>query len=79
MPPESAAVAVRFPMACPACSTVTAKPYMATADGATAVAMRCRKCSHEWRYDVHADTSRLTMMRSGVRLPIKRVPDDLQS
>ena len=66
-------------MACPACSTVTAQPYMASAEGATAVAMRCRKCGHEWRYDVDADTSQLTTMRSGVRLPMKRTPDEQYS
>jgi len=75
MPPV--AFAVRFPMACPTCSTVTAKPHMASpADGVTAVAMRCRKCAHEWQYHVDADTPKLSTMRSGVRLPIKRTPDE---
>lgn len=72
MPPVAGAV--RVPMACPTCSTVTAQPYMASAEGATAVAMRCRKCGHEWRYDVDAHTTELRTLRSGVRLPITRTP-----
>ena len=73
MPPV--AVAVRFPMACPTCSTVTAKPHMASPSAVSAVAMmRCSKCGHEWQYDVDADTSKLSTMRSGVRLPIARMP-----
>ena len=68
---------VRFPMACPACSTVTAMPYMATTgpEGATAVVMQCRQCGHEWRYDLKADAE-LRTMRSGVRLPRRRTPDE---
>jgi len=64
---------LRFPMACPMCSAVTAMPYMATtvADGGTSVGMRCRQCGHEWKYEMTANVD-LSKMRSGVRLPTKK-------
>jgi len=71
-------VTVRFPMACPTCSAVTAMPHLATTppEGAAAVAMHCRQCGHEWRVDLPASAD-LTTMRSGVRLPTKaRKADD---
>jgi len=70
---------VRFPMACPACSTVTAKPYAATAaseQSPTTIIMRCRHCGHEWQYDQPVSTD-IAKLRSGVRLPIpNRKPDE---
>jgi RNase P subunit RPR2 len=70
-----AADPVRFPLACPACSAVTAMPHAATTtpDGGTSVGMRCRHCGHEWRYEMEA-TVDLARLRSGVRLPIAKKP-----
>jgi hypothetical protein len=68
---------VRFPMACPTCSAVTAMPYAATTapEGVTSVGMRCRKCGHEWRV-LQPASSDVTQMRSGVRLPLRRATPD---
>jgi RNase P subunit RPR2 len=44
-----------FPMACPNCSKVSGMPFIASTtmeSGAIRVGMRCRECSHEWRYDM---------------------------
>jgi len=44
-----------FPMACPACKKVAGMPFMAGTQlesGAIKVALRCRECGHEWRYDM---------------------------
>ena len=44
-----------FPMACPTCEAVAGMPFMAgtdAKDGGVRVAMRCRECSHEWRFEL---------------------------
>jgi hypothetical protein len=44
-----------FPMACPVCSQVAGMPFMAGTQlegGGIKVAMRCRECGHEWRFDM---------------------------
>jgi hypothetical protein len=67
--------AIRFPMACPECSAVSAMPYMAIAqaDGVTSVGMRCKQCNHDWRFELPR-TAETSKMRSGVRLPLVRTP-----
>jgi RNase P subunit RPR2 len=69
--------AVRFPIACPACSAVCATPYMtlAQADGLTVVVVRCKHCQQESRFEVPADTDP-AHMRSGVRLPLPKPPKE---
>jgi hypothetical protein len=44
-----------FPLPCPACAQVAGIPFMAAThleSGGIKVAMRCRECQHEWRYDM---------------------------
>jgi hypothetical protein len=44
-----------FPMPCPICKATAGMPFMAGTQlesGAIKVAMRCRDCGHEWRYDM---------------------------
>ena len=70
------AQSIRFPMACPACSAVSAMPTATTPDeGATHVGMHCRHCGHDWLFEIDTDAE-VTDMRSGVRLPIARPPRD---
>jgi len=44
-----------FPMVCPVCKQLAGLPFMAgthpDSDGIK-VALRCRECNHEWRYDM---------------------------
>lgn len=50
-----------FPMPCPACKAVSGLPFMAGTElesGAIKVALRCRECGHEWRYDMPVTTER---------------------
>ena len=48
------AAVVKFPMVCPSCDAVSAMPYSAAtmANGGTNVALRCRACAHEWRFEI---------------------------
>jgi DNA-directed RNA polymerase subunit M/transcription elongation factor TFIIS len=44
-----------FPMPCPDCHQNQAMPFMAGTQlqsGAIKVAMRCRNCGHEWRFEM---------------------------
>jgi RNase P subunit RPR2 len=44
-----------FPLLCPHCSKVSGMPFIASTTlegGKISVGMRCRDCSHEWRYDM---------------------------
>ena len=44
-----------FPMSCPSCKEVAGMPFMAGTQlhsGAISVALRCRGCHHEWRYEM---------------------------
>lgn len=44
-----------FPMRCPACDQVEGMPFMAATvieGDVIRVGMRCRKCDHEWRFDM---------------------------
>ena len=48
-----------FPMPCPACQQVAGMPFMAGThleSGGIKVAMRCRECGHEWRFDMPVTT-----------------------
>ena len=50
-----------FPMPCPGCKGVEGMPFMAGTQlhsGAISVALRCRACSHEWRYEMPVTTER---------------------
>ena len=61
-----------FPMACPACKGVAGMPFMAGTQlhsGAIAVAMRCRECNHEWRYDMPVTTEQ--KLDSGIHPVLK--------
>ncbi len=44
-----------FPMACPECNQLAGMPFMAGThleSGGIKVAMRCRECNHEWRFNM---------------------------
>ena len=44
-----------FPMECPKCNAVSGLPYSAGTviqQGTIHVAMRCKDCGHEWRFDM---------------------------
>ena len=61
-----------FPMPCPQCHATEGMPFMAGTHlegGGIKVAMRCRKCGHEWRFDmpVTLDSKR----DSGTHRPIQ--------
>ena len=73
MPPSDA---MRFPMACPACSAVCATPSMIStqADGSTVVIIRCKHCQQESRFEMPANSDP-AHMRSGVRLPRAKPPN----
>jgi RNase P subunit RPR2 len=61
-----------FPMPCPACKQVAGMPFMAGTQlhsGAIAVAMRCRECGHEWRFDMPLTAER--KRDSGTHVVIK--------
>jgi len=50
-----------FPMACPTCKALEGMPFMAGThleSGGIKVAMRCRACDHEWRFDMPVTTDR---------------------
>ncbi len=50
-----------FPMSCPSCDKVAGMPFMAGThleNNGIRVAMRCRECGHEWRYDMPVTTDR---------------------
>ena len=61
-----------FPMPCPACKQVAGMPFMAGTQlesGAIKVALRCRECQHEWRYEMPVTTER--KRDSGVHQAVK--------
>ena len=61
-----------FPMPCPDCKQVAGMPFMAGThleSKAIKVAMRCRECNHEWRFDMPVTTER--KRDSGVHVVIK--------
>jgi Zn ribbon nucleic-acid-binding protein len=43
-----------FPRACPSCQAVAGMPYMTGTD--SVMAMRCRRCGHEWPFDLPSTT-----------------------
>jgi hypothetical protein len=67
---------IRFPMACPSCSTVSATPSVVAThgDGSTLVILVCKRCKTESRFEMPA-SSDAAHMRSGVRLPIAKPPE----
>jgi DNA-directed RNA polymerase subunit M/transcription elongation factor TFIIS len=66
--PNTIADGQHFPMPCPSCHQNQAIPFMAGTQlesGAIEVAMRCRNCGHEWRFDMPITSDR----RRGARTP----------
>jgi hypothetical protein len=50
-----------FPMPCPECKQAAGMPFMAGTQlesGSIRVAMRCRECNHEWRFDMPVTAER---------------------
>ena len=49
-------------MPCPECKDVAGMPFMAATQlhsGGISVALRCRECRHEWRYEMPVATDPL--------------------